>query len=74
MDSKVRLEAIMELARRYNYDAGHAHQVECLAGTLFMEIAEFISSIGATASCWSLPPSSTTSATSFRPRGTTGTR
>jgi len=31
----------MELARRYNYDAAHAHQVECLAGTLFMEMAEF---------------------------------
>lgn len=32
-----KLNAILELARRYNYDAGHAHQVECLAGTLFME-------------------------------------
>jgi len=32
-----RLSAILELARLYNYDAGHAHQVECLAGTLFME-------------------------------------
>jgi exopolyphosphatase / guanosine-5'-triphosphate,3'-diphosphate pyrophosphatase len=32
-----KLTAILELARRYNYDAGHAHQVECLAGTLFME-------------------------------------
>ena len=32
-----RLAAIMELARRYDYDPGHAHQVECLAGTLFME-------------------------------------
>lgn len=41
MDSKARLEAIMELARRYNYDADHAHQVECLAGTLFMELAEY---------------------------------
>lgn len=36
MNSK--LNAILELARRYNYDAGHAHQVECLAGTLFMEL------------------------------------
>jgi exopolyphosphatase/guanosine-5'-triphosphate,3'-diphosphate pyrophosphatase len=36
MDTK--LKAILELARRYNYDAGHAHQVECLAGTLFMEL------------------------------------
>ncbi len=33
-----KLNAIMELARRYDYDAGHAHQVECLAGTLFMEL------------------------------------
>src|SRR5436190_812179 len=32
-----KLNAILELARRYDYDAGHAHQVECLAGTLFME-------------------------------------
>lgn len=32
-----KLAAIMELARRYDYDPGHAHQVECLAGTLFME-------------------------------------
>lgn len=32
-----KLNAILELARRYNYDAGHSHQVECLAGTLFME-------------------------------------
>jgi exopolyphosphatase/guanosine-5'-triphosphate,3'-diphosphate pyrophosphatase len=30
--------AILELARRYDYDARHAHQVECLAGTLFMEM------------------------------------
>jgi exopolyphosphatase/guanosine-5'-triphosphate,3'-diphosphate pyrophosphatase len=36
MDAK--LNAILELARRYDYDAGHAHQVECLAGTLFMEL------------------------------------
>jgi exopolyphosphatase/guanosine-5'-triphosphate,3'-diphosphate pyrophosphatase len=36
MDTK--LSAILELARRYEYDAGHAHQVECLAGTLFMEL------------------------------------
>ena len=35
-----KLAAIMELARRYNYDPGHAHQVECLAGTLFMELEE----------------------------------
>jgi exopolyphosphatase/guanosine-5'-triphosphate,3'-diphosphate pyrophosphatase len=41
MDTKLRLEAIMDLARRYNYDAAHAHQVECLAGTIFMEMAEF---------------------------------
>ncbi len=33
-----KLDAVMELARRYNYDAGHSHQVECLAGTLFMEL------------------------------------
>jgi exopolyphosphatase/guanosine-5'-triphosphate,3'-diphosphate pyrophosphatase len=31
----------MDIARRYNYDADHAHQVECLAGTLFMELAEY---------------------------------
>ncbi len=31
----------MELARRYNYDADHSHQVECLAGTLFMELADY---------------------------------
>lgn len=30
--------AVIELATRYNYDASHAHQVECLAGTLFMEL------------------------------------
>jgi exopolyphosphatase/guanosine-5'-triphosphate,3'-diphosphate pyrophosphatase len=33
-----KLSAILEIARRYDYDAGHAHQVECLAGTLFMEL------------------------------------
>jgi exopolyphosphatase / guanosine-5'-triphosphate,3'-diphosphate pyrophosphatase len=33
-----KLDTILELARRYDYDAGHAHQVECLAGTLFMEL------------------------------------
>ena len=36
MNSK--LNAILELAKRYDYDASHAHQVECLAGTLFMEL------------------------------------
>src|ERR1051325_6635114 len=41
LDTKVRLDAIMELARRYKYNAEHSHQVECLAGTLFMELAEF---------------------------------
>lgn len=41
MDVNARLEAILELAREYEYDAGHAHQVECLAGTLFMELAEY---------------------------------
>ena len=41
MDSRLRLEAILELARQYNYDAEHAHQVECLAGTLFMELVEY---------------------------------
>jgi exopolyphosphatase/guanosine-5'-triphosphate,3'-diphosphate pyrophosphatase len=30
--------AILEIARRYNYDEDHSHQVECLAGTLFMEL------------------------------------
>jgi len=34
----LKLAAILELARRYHYDAGHSHQVECLAGTLFMEL------------------------------------
>lgn len=33
-----KLDAILELARRYNYDPAHAHQVECLAGTLFVEL------------------------------------
>ena len=33
-----KLDAILELANRYNYDAVHSHQVECLAGTLFMEL------------------------------------
>jgi exopolyphosphatase/guanosine-5'-triphosphate,3'-diphosphate pyrophosphatase len=33
-----KLNAILELARRYDYDASHAHQVECLVGTLFMEL------------------------------------
>ena len=32
-----RQDAVLEIARRYDYDAAHAHQVECLAGTLFME-------------------------------------
>jgi exopolyphosphatase/guanosine-5'-triphosphate,3'-diphosphate pyrophosphatase len=31
-------DAILEIARRYEYDPEHAHQVECLAGTLFMEL------------------------------------
>jgi exopolyphosphatase/guanosine-5'-triphosphate,3'-diphosphate pyrophosphatase len=31
-------DAILALAQRYNYDEEHAHQVECLAGTLFMEL------------------------------------
>ena len=30
--------AVIELASRYEYDVNHAHQVECLAGTLFMEL------------------------------------
>ena len=33
-----KLNAVLELARRYDYDSGHSHQVECLAGTLFMEL------------------------------------
>ncbi len=41
MNLNARLEAILELARQYEYDSGHAHQVECLAGTLFMELAEY---------------------------------
>ncbi|MCC6729725.1 MAG: HD domain-containing protein [Chthonomonadales bacterium] len=41
MDTSQRLEAILALAREYEYDPLHAHQVECLAGTLFMEMAEF---------------------------------
>ena len=35
-----KLDAILELARRYNYDPAHAHQVECLAGTLFVELQD----------------------------------
>lgn len=31
-------DAILEIARRYDYDQEHSHQVECLAGTLFMEL------------------------------------
>ena len=31
-------DAILEVARRYDYDQEHSHQVECLAGTLFMEL------------------------------------
>ena len=29
---------IIDLAARYQYDQAHAHQVECLAGTLFLEL------------------------------------
>jgi len=36
--SDLKSDAILELARRYHYNAQHAHQVECLAGTLFMEL------------------------------------
>lgn len=36
MNSK--LDTILELARRYDYDAVHAAHVECLVGTLFMEL------------------------------------
>lgn len=35
---KSKLDAIVEVAKRYDYDETHAHQVECLAGTLFMEL------------------------------------
>ncbi len=41
MDTRLRLDSIVNLARQYDYDAAHAHQVECLAGTLFMELAEY---------------------------------
>ncbi len=34
----IKLNAVLELARLYNYDSGHSHQVECLVGTLFMEL------------------------------------
>jgi exopolyphosphatase/guanosine-5'-triphosphate,3'-diphosphate pyrophosphatase len=40
MDSNQRLDAIMQLAKQHDYDAEHAHQVECLAGTLFIELAD----------------------------------
>ncbi len=30
--------AVLELAQRYNYDSTHAHQVECIAGTLFLAL------------------------------------
>ncbi len=33
-----RREAVLELAGRYCYDAEHAHQVECMAGTLFLAL------------------------------------
>ncbi len=36
--SDPKTDSILELAKRYHYDATHAHQVECLAGTLFMEL------------------------------------
>ncbi len=29
-------KAVLELAERYQYEPNHAHQVECLAGTLFL--------------------------------------
>ena len=32
-----RRNSILELANRCNFDSAHAHQVECLAGTLFLE-------------------------------------
>lgn len=41
MDSNQRLEAVLALAREFNYDAEHSHQVECLAGTLFIELADY---------------------------------
>jgi exopolyphosphatase/guanosine-5'-triphosphate,3'-diphosphate pyrophosphatase len=40
METKQRLDAILQLARQYNYEPMHAHQVECLAGTIFMELQE----------------------------------
>ena len=33
-----RRKSILELAERYGYDAAHAQQVECLAGTLFLAL------------------------------------
>lgn len=36
--SDLKMDAVLELARRYHYHAQHAHQVECLSGTLFMEL------------------------------------
>lgn len=41
MDSKLQLDAILQLANRYKYDSYHSHQVECLAGTIFMELLEY---------------------------------
>jgi exopolyphosphatase / guanosine-5'-triphosphate,3'-diphosphate pyrophosphatase len=38
IQSNSKLDAIVSLAKRYDYDRAHAHQVECLAGTLFMEL------------------------------------
>lgn len=38
MDEQKRLDAVLRLAEQYRYDAVHAHQVECLAGTIFMEL------------------------------------
>ena len=35
-----KLDAILELASRYQYNERHAHQVECLVGTLFLEMEE----------------------------------
>jgi len=39
MEEQQRLDAILRIAEEYRYDAAHAHQVECLAGTIFMELA-----------------------------------
>lgn len=40
MDNAQRLQAVLDVAREYHYDAPHAHQVECIAGTMFVDLQD----------------------------------